>query len=384
LTLLEPPNTPGSFTCACDAGYAGDGRSCYAKQPTLHGLCVVADFLDSTLEDWTGPGFNTIDEIEAQIEQMSEHWLWMSAGTQEFTWDKVIRVQLPVTLEPNAYAGWPEFRTAAVERARAQLGADLADYDGDGILDSVWIIAANGDRSDCAFLPGGASQNAGARVFVDWQSGNAAQGGATGCFSHEVGHNRGLPDIYGRYDTLGFLSLMSESWTLPPHGFSALDRLWLGWLEPTEVAGSETITLPPAETHLEAVRIPGVEPFEYLLHQHRGTECRRGRLLAATGLGPDRRRILRAARLDQGRGHRRVGSTGCLVGSRPVDVQPGPLLSKSGHGLVRLEALRPGVHSTDRIDRHRLPTREQRKPGDGQGLVRRPGPPEACGRSHHG
>ena len=265
-------NTPGSYACACEAGYTGDGRDCHKAQLSLRGLCVVVDFQNSHLEDYTGSGYRSLGEIRSQLAEMSSHWRWMSVGSQEFGWD-VIRVQLPRDLAPDAYAGSSDFRADVVQRARAQLGPDVARYDGDGdrILDAVWIIAATGARpGSYPFLSGGTSRTASAAVFVDSQDSDSAKARATGNFNHEVGHCRGLADVYGKYNTLDRLSLMANSWALPAVGFSAIDRLDLGWLAPRVIDKSTSgITLRPADGHLEAVLVPGVQPFEYVLIEYR-------------------------------------------------------------------------------------------------------------------
>jgi hypothetical protein len=66
------------------------------------------------------------------------------------------------------------------------------------------------------------------------------------------------------------LSLMDNAWALPAVGFSAIDRFQLGWLGPRVIDKSTSgITLRPAEAHLEAVLVPGVQPFEYVLIEYR-------------------------------------------------------------------------------------------------------------------
>ena len=35
-------NTPGSFTCACNAGYTGDGKLCTSKY-MIHAYCNIYD-----------------------------------------------------------------------------------------------------------------------------------------------------------------------------------------------------------------------------------------------------------------------------------------------------------------------------------------------------
>lgn len=225
---------------------------------------MIVDFANARLEDWPGPGFNNEQEIRTQLTAMETHWAFLSRGTESIRWD-LIRVRLPENLSDTAYADFNVFRDAAVTLAKKQV--NVADYDAnnDGVIDTMWLVVSNnGTRPP--YLIGGASQNAGANVFVDGQDSDSVIGGHTGNFNHEVGHTRGLPDIYGRYDSLQDLTVMSSSWPLPPNDFSAFERIRLGWVVPQIVTASTSAKLPLG---LAAIKVPTARPEEYFLLEYR-------------------------------------------------------------------------------------------------------------------
>jgi hypothetical protein len=258
----KPSPDAGANVDACSPS---DGS--VPPEVTRRAVAVIVDFADATLEDWQGPGFNTEGEVRAQLDAMEAHWLFLSRGLEPIQWD-LIRIRLPENLTDTAFPGFNEFRDAAVTLAKQQL--TTADYDAnaDGVIDTMWLVVSNnGTRPP--YLVGGASQNAGANDFVDGQDSDSVIGGVTGNFNHEVGHTRGLPDLYGRYDSVQDLTLMSSSWPLPPNDFSAYERVHLGWVVPQTITASTRASLPSANTHLAAIKVPTARPEEYFLLEYR-------------------------------------------------------------------------------------------------------------------
>lgn len=238
---------------------AGPGRTRARK-----GLAVIADFADFQLEDWTGAGMNSVSELEAQLAAMADHWLWLSDGDEAFAWD-VVRITVPAPLGPNAYADWAAYRDAVATLVRQHVAAPDYDADGDGVIDSAWVIAASGGYQ-FPYLLGGASRNAGVNLFVDLQDSTSVVAGATGNFNHELAHTLGVPDLYGSHGTLAFLTLMSDSWALPPQDFTAYERTLLGWLQPDVVhAPHKRVRLSAARQRRNAVRIDTLRDCEYFL-----------------------------------------------------------------------------------------------------------------------
>lgn len=241
-----------------------------ATPHVLHrkGLAVIADFADKRLEDWQGEGINSITALSSELRKMEAHWAWLSRGQESFQWD-IIRVTLPLTLRADAYADWGAYRNAVGTLIRQQVDVSAYDANHDGVIDSAWVIASNnGINSD--YLTGGTSSNAGVNIFVDPQNSWSVVSQATGNFNHEVGHTVGLPDLYGPYSTLHYLTLMSDSWALPPQDFTAYERIGLGWTAPRLLdKGSQNVHLRASGPHMQAVRIDTAHASEYFLIEYR-------------------------------------------------------------------------------------------------------------------
>ena len=232
------------------------------------GLAVIADFADTRLEDWTGAGFNNVSELSLQLRLMEQHWAWLSGGKEDFRWD-VIRVTLPVNLGPDAYPDFNSYRDAVGTLIRQQVDVSSYDANRDGVIDSAWVIASS-HGSSFSYMGGGTSRNADVNLFVDLQDSQSVVEGRTGNFNHELGHTLSLPDLYGTYDTLHYLTLMSDSWALPPQDFTAYERDQMGWLSPRRIErGSHNVHLKSSRRHMEAIRIDGPHPSEYFLIEYR-------------------------------------------------------------------------------------------------------------------
>jgi hypothetical protein len=238
------------------------------RVPHRTGLAVIADFSDTSLEDWQGPGIASVEQLEEQLLRMEEHWAWLSRGLESFQWD-VIRITLPVALQPDAYPGWVEYRDAVGALIRDEV--EVADYDSnrDDVVDSAWVIASShGMTYD--YMMGGASRNAGVNMFVDWQNSDSLVVGATGNFNHEAAHTIGVPDLYGPYGTIVYLSVMADSWARPPNDFTAYERTLLGWVKPRVVSRSKRrVRFSSRDDRMQAVRIPTSHPSEYFLIEYR-------------------------------------------------------------------------------------------------------------------
>jgi len=238
------------------------------RQAVRNGLAVIAEFSDTRLEDWQGEGINNETELADQLRRMGEHWAWISHETERFQWD-IIRVKLPVALTPDAYPGWVEYRNAVGALIRQQIDVSQYDSNGDGVVDTAWIIDPPNSGA-YPYMIGGASRNSDVNMFEDSQNSESVVAGATGNFNHEVAHTLGIPDLYGPYDTLHYLTLMSDSWALPPQDFTAFERSLLGWVTPRVISQTTSgVDLQPASDYFDAVRIPTASPSEYFLIEYR-------------------------------------------------------------------------------------------------------------------
>jgi hypothetical protein len=249
-------------------GNVSDSVRVQYTAPVRKGLAIITDFADRGLEDWTGPGMKSVDDVSLQLRTMEDHWAFLSRGLETFRWD-ILRVQLPRPAVSGAYSWWGEFRDSVITLARQQIDTRDYDVDSDGIIDASWLIVSIGDAS-LEYVIGGMSRNAGANLFVDGQASGSVQAGATGNFNHELGHCLGLPDMYGTYGTMSALTVMSYSWPVPPPDFSAFERVKLGWLTPQVVSQTtQGVWLPSAHDTLAAVKVPTSRPSEYFLIEYR-------------------------------------------------------------------------------------------------------------------
>lgn len=247
-----------------------------------HGLAVVVDFADSRLEDWQEaptslpPGFHTMQEVRDVLDDMEQHWDWLSRGKETTTWN-LVRVQLSENLMPNAFPHIREFRSAVMDAVRTQTSFDPTDYDaeGDGIAEGVWMVAssrdAQGGDPGYIYLSGGAALVGAVKSFVDSQGSYAVRFRRYGAFNHEFAHNVGVPDLYGRYSTVDGLTLMGPGVeNLPANDLGAFERVTLGWLAPRLVEHTERdVIVPPANDQLAALKIPTDQPHEYFLIEYR-------------------------------------------------------------------------------------------------------------------
>jgi M6 family metalloprotease-like protein len=253
-------------------GAATDLVTAAYTAPIRRGLAVITDFQDRHFEDLLGAGMKSEDDLARQLRKMEDHWLFLSRGLEVIRWE-IVRVELPYSSpddDPDPFDGnWVLFREAAARALLEQ--ARIADYDvdTDGELDAAWFVVSHGGLPIWSAI-GGASRNLNVNMFVDGQASASVTGEATGNFNHELGHLVGLPDTYGAFDSLHGLTLMSFSWPLPPHDFSAFERVRLGWVKPQIVTETTRgVWLPPAHDVLAAVRIPTSRPDEYFLMEYR-------------------------------------------------------------------------------------------------------------------
>lgn len=255
--------------CTVDAasGFCRGG-TCRTEFRVTHAICLIADFSDNVLENYSGAGFASEQDIRASLDDMERHWWWMSQGAHRFAWT-IQRITLDQTLSATAFADWVAFRDEAVRQAAAIIDFDQYDADHDGLLDAMYIIVAdNGLQAD--YMMGGMSRHQGANVFVDPQSGESVSQRAYGNFNHEVGHCLGLPDLYGPYGTINYLSLMHDSWPQPANGFCIYDKQRLGWFAPQRMTTSTTgVELLRAEENFSGIRIDAPQPGEYFLVEYR-------------------------------------------------------------------------------------------------------------------
>lgn len=170
------------------------------------------------------------------------------------------------------------------------------DLDGDGVIDNVYVVYAGYGASDSGMAdriwPHSYDMgNDERRVWLDGKLlGNYAcsneinyiTGRMTGIgtFVHEFGHCLGLPDMYNTVDqsatfTPGEWDFMDygmyNNGTHTPPCVTAYERMFLGWLEPTELVQPDNLTL----GHLAgntAYRISTNLPDEYFLLENRQPE----------------------------------------------------------------------------------------------------------------
>jgi M6 family metalloprotease-like protein len=246
-------------------GTGGSGGSVLHRRA----IAVIADFADRRLEDHSGEGIRTLDDLDVRLTDMEDHWSWLSRGKEDIQWD-VERVHLDRSFSADAYANWWDYRNAVIRALRPQVNVADYDLDRDGDIDNVWIISSIGDANDLNYAIGGASFNEGAHVFVDGQASRSVVLNAYGNFNHELGHTLGLPDLYGPFSTVNDLTLMANSWPTPAKDFTAWERMKLGWLEPTVITTSTNgVFLPNAQERFAAVKIPTTRPSEYFMIEYR-------------------------------------------------------------------------------------------------------------------
>jgi len=199
-------------------------------------------------------------------------------------YDMEIDVYGPVTVSKNAsYYGsndWngddkhpDEMVVEACQLAHDSCGADFSRYDsnGDGKVDWVVILYAGKGEAD-----GGASTTIWPHQYelsytgmafqldgktvdhyccLNEKDGQTGKRCGIGTFCHEFSHVMGLPDFYATnqasHRTLGSWDIMdygpyNNGGNTPPN-YSAYERWFMGWIEPTLLNTACSVTLPPLQ-----------------------------------------------------------------------------------------------------------------------------------------
>lgn len=159
-------------------------------------------------------------------------------------------------------------------------GLDFTQYDtdNDGFVDNVFIYYAGYNEAEYGpedsvwphrwSLANSNTKFNGKSIF-DYACTSELRGSTgtnmcgIGTFAHEFGHVLGLPDYYAtdgaEHHTLDNWNIMDAGAYLnngrTPPTYSAYDRFYLGWLQPTELKDPQAVTLEPLQTSNKAYLI---------------------------------------------------------------------------------------------------------------------------------
>lgn len=184
------------------------------------------------------------------------------------------------------------FAEAMDKLTSQQPGFDFSpfDWDNDGVLEQVVFIYAgytgnqtasygyiwpNTGRMDYT-TPDGYSMARYSASAELWADGKSC---GIGTICHEYAHCLGLPDIYPTTKDVSYSSVVDQwdlmdggnytNWGWCPPNFSPLEKMLLGWLEPTELSSDTVVTgLKPLSEGGEAYLIRHTQS-EYLLLENR-------------------------------------------------------------------------------------------------------------------
>lgn len=181
----------------------------------------------------------------------------------------------------------------ACQKLDGQVDFSQYDYDGDGVLDYVYVYYAGNGEHDTGnpslIWPQSwymSATNAGTfeidGVTVNkFATSNELQSNGKfvgiGIFVHEFSHVLGLPDLYAT--TYNASAFTPGAWSVLAHGpynndgrtppnYSAYERSELGWIELKELAKPEDVTLPPI-TKNEGYRVSTERSNEYYVFENR-------------------------------------------------------------------------------------------------------------------
>ena len=182
----------------------------------------------------------------------------------------------------------------ALRKLRETSDADFSVYDWDGngkkVSQMIFIAAGYTGNEKSGYIwpnTGESYDKAPGNLPIDWESiscerwGNGSLCGI-GTIIHEFSHCLGLPDIY---PTSGNLFSVVDEWDLMdggnytnygwcPPNYSALEKMVLGWNQPTELTAFKSIKgMKPVSEGGETfiIRNPGYEREFYLLENRRQT-----------------------------------------------------------------------------------------------------------------
>lgn len=209
-----------------------------------------------------------------------QYFLDVSGGQYDLQLDIIGPVQLSKSFayygenNSSGYDLHPDEMVIEACRLAADQGADFSQYDsdGDGKVDFVVIIYAGYGEADHypdmqnTIWPhqddlsrwGKSLQLHGKNIdhycCLNELDGETQDRCGIGTFCHEFGHIMGLPDIYSTssnasHKTLGQWDIMdygcyNNGGNTPP-AYSAYERWWMGWMEPTLLNEATSVTLNP-------------------------------------------------------------------------------------------------------------------------------------------
>jgi M6 family metalloprotease-like protein len=281
---VQIPKTVGGAVRVSDVSFVGgsDPSDVPSGGPATLGLAVVVDFPNSLLESYTqdAKAIRNVDDLRKKLDQMESHWSWMSWNSHRVEW-AIERIKIDQDFAPNAFDNdWVKFRDELASKLLAKVAISDYDSNGDGILDHAWFVLSNKDApggDEYFFSIGGRSMHKGVDIFVDGQGALAVTDNCIGCFNHEVAHTDavGRGDIYGDFNNLGSVSIMSYPWGSNPGGFLAVELMELGWIDVLRIDSDTTdVCVSPMEDastpfSYRAVLIETGDPDEFFMLEYR-------------------------------------------------------------------------------------------------------------------
>jgi M6 family metalloprotease-like protein len=263
-------------------GGSDPNESLPANATIAWGLAVVVDFPNSVLEEYTQEekAIKNVADLRTVLDQMEGHWRWMTHDKHQVEW-AVERINVNQDIAPNAYGNdWVQFRKELAAKLLERVRIKDYDSNSDGNLDFAWFVLASKSVQDgdqgYFFMVAGRSLHDGVDVFLDGQGDFAIRDNCIGCFNHEAAHTNSVDlwDLYGDFDNLGGVSIMSNPWGAQPGGFLAYELMKKGWIDVLCIVhGPTNVCLTPLEDKdsslaYRAARIETDDPDEFFMLEY--------------------------------------------------------------------------------------------------------------------
>ncbi len=247
---------------------------------TQRALVLLVDFSDNTSDEQLAhfedllfsQGSYATGSMRDYYQDISYNQL--NVIGEVFGWYRAPEPYSYYTNNEHGFGGYPQNVHKLVEDVvyMAQADVDFADYDlnNDGYVDALFIVHA-GTGAESTLNPDHIWSHRSSVFPPISVSGVNVSGytmepedGRVGVFSHEFGHNLGLPDLYDTgYDSSGigdWCLMAGGSWNnngLTPAHMSAWCKLKLGWVTPRVIFDAQrAVSLASSTTTTDILKVP--------------------------------------------------------------------------------------------------------------------------------